>query len=91
MECDDAERADDSVKVWRNADHEGFHVQPFAKCDTVYSTFEYAVKVNGNRPALGERDVVETIKTVANDGREVEKLKLGGGINGLRLIRRMRV
>ena len=81
VECenvDDVERGRGAVAVWRNADHEEFHVQPFAKCDTVYSTFEYAVKVNGNRPALGEREVEATTKEVASDGREVEKLKLGG-------------
>ena len=64
--------------VWHHADHVGdFHVEPFVGCDTVHKVFEYAVKVNGTRPAMGEREVLEISKTTTADGREAEKLRLG--------------
>ena len=45
--------------VWRNADAVELADTPFAGCHTVYDVFEYAVDKNGNRPAMGERDVVK--------------------------------
>ena len=63
--------------VWHHADRVGvFHVEPFAGCDTVHKVFEYAVRVNGARPAMGERETLEITKERV-DGREVEKLRLG--------------
>jgi|TARA_B110000008_G_scaffold267018_2_gene293763 long-subunit acyl-CoA synthetase (AMP-forming) len=73
--------ADGAVARWHNADlphAKAFRVEPFEGCGTVHEVFEYAVKRHASRPALGERDVEETTKTTTSDGREVEKLRLGG-------------
>ena len=64
--------------VWHDADAaDGFHREPFDGCGTVHEVFEYATKKNGPRPALGEREVLETRSEIAADGRAVEKLRLG--------------
>lgn len=46
-------------RVYRNADTEELSDTPFAGCHTVYDVFEYAISKNGNRPALGERNIVK--------------------------------
>ena len=32
---------------------------PFPGCDTIYEVFQYALKRNGNRPALGTREHIK--------------------------------
>ena len=76
-------KGDYSVKegdVYRHADYPEFHVAPFPGCHTVYDVFEYAVDKNGNRNALGTRELIQTTEVVDPKdpaGRMVEKLVLG--------------
>jgi long-chain acyl-CoA synthetase len=68
-----------STAVWYSADRAigDFREKPFEGCETVCDVFEYAVRTHRNRPALGERDVIETTREITEDGRAVEKLRLG--------------
>jgi hypothetical protein len=47
-------------RVYRNADVGELVLTPVEGCHTIYDVFEYAVSKNGNRPAMGERDIVAT-------------------------------
>ena len=46
-------------RVYRNADVEDLAETPFAGCHTIYDVFEYAISKNGNRQAMGEREIIK--------------------------------
>ena len=46
-------------RVYRNADVETLAETPFAGCHTVYDVFEYAISKNGNKNAMGEREILQ--------------------------------
>jgi hypothetical protein len=54
-------RADPSRPVWTHSSVGAGALQtvPFPGCDTVFSTFQYAVAKNGTRPAVGQRALIK--------------------------------
>jgi long-chain acyl-CoA synthetase len=50
----------DGQRVYRNADVAELAETPFRGCHTVTDVFEYAIAKNGNRPAMGEREILRT-------------------------------
>jgi hypothetical protein len=54
-------RADPARPVWTNDTVGGGPLLaiPFPGCDTLYSTFQYAVAKNSGRPAVGHRPLLK--------------------------------
>ena len=66
-------KASNGLAVWSNADRPSdFSTTPFPGCETVFDVFNYAVRVNGSRPAVGERKIINT----ETDAKGFEKLHL---------------
>ena len=66
-------KTSNGLAVWSNADRPSdFSTTPFPGCETVTDVFNYAVRVNGSRPAVGERRVINT----ETDAKGFEKLHL---------------
>lgn len=64
--------------AYKNVDFPGpLRSEPFPNCDTVYAVFQYALKRNGSRRAVGTRVLHKVDTEKDKDGREVEKLHLG--------------
>ena len=49
----------DGQRVYRNADVAELAETPFRGCYTVTDVFEYAISKNGNRQAMGEREIIK--------------------------------
>ena len=50
-----------NLQVWSNADRPNdFAVTPCPGCETVFEVFQYAVRVNGPKRAVGERQLLST-------------------------------
>ena len=66
-------KTSNGLAVWSNADRPSdFSTTPFPGCETVTDVFNYAVRVNGSRPAVGERRIINT----ETDAKGFEKLHL---------------